>query len=385
MPIPSFHSHNDLLDRYFAGELDEEQAREVRAYLEKTSARQGVVRGIFDSARGDTLASRPSAKDAYDRFIVRLDHLTSSAVVPGATEFEPTTFHKQGTSPAPVPVSAAAAGPRATMLGSRPRYFIAAAFSVFALMLTPTLWPRVANLFDNSSALLYLTSDGSPATVMLADGSRITLAPYSKITVTRTRETTRHLSLSGEAYFDVVSSAKEPFIVQTGKITTRVLGTAFSVRQYTNEPNVRVVVLNGKVESTNPTSKVTLVAGNVAYLTDSTTLTAQDDARKYTSWTEGRLVFQNTAVRDLLSEVGRWYGYEFQLADSALAARQVTTTLIVKDRAETLRALKELLDVTMTFDGAVVTLEPVRKRLSPDMREKKSVANASSAHKELGK
>jgi transmembrane sensor len=74
------------------------------------------------------------------------------------------------------------------------------------------------------------------STVMLDKGSELS---YSSVF----GETTREVSLKGEAFFDV-AHASVPFTVRTGKIVTTVLGTAFNVKV---SDGVTVTVSRGKV------------------------------------------------------------------------------------------------------------------------------------------
>jgi ferric-dicitrate binding protein FerR (iron transport regulator) len=62
----------------------------------------------------------------------------------------------------------------------------------------------------------------------------------------------------------------------------------------------------------------------------------------------------------MLATVGRWYGYGFRLTDSAIASRHVTTVLHIAESTKTLTAIAQLLNVTMTFDGNIITLHPRR-------------------------
>ena len=61
-------------------------------------------------------------------------------------------------------------------------------------------------------------------------------------------ETTREVTLTGEAYFDVKHAAEHPFIIHTGQIQTTVLGTAFNINAYTDRSNIQVSVSRGKVK-----------------------------------------------------------------------------------------------------------------------------------------
>jgi ferric-dicitrate binding protein FerR (iron transport regulator) len=211
----------------------------------------------------------------------------------------------------------------------------------------------------------YATGTGQRAAIVLADGSRVTLAPQSRLRVGADfGARTRTVSLVGEAIFDVTTATRTPFIVSTDGVDTRVLGTTFDVRRYPDDPAVRVAVVHGKVavrSSHRPPrlAPLILTSGTVGLVTDTTAVaTAVGDNDEYTSWTRGELRFRETPVRSMLDAVGRWYGYHFLLSDSTLAERHVTAQFILNEPAKTLAALKELLDVDMTFDGNRVLLRP---------------------------
>jgi ferric-dicitrate binding protein FerR (iron transport regulator) len=72
------------------------------------------------------------------------------------------------------------------------------------------------------------------------------------------------------------------------------------------------------------------------------------------------LVFRGIEVGDMLTTVGAWYGYRFRLTDSTLAHLRVNADLQFSSSAVTLKALQYMLDVSMTFDGNVVTLHSKR-------------------------
>jgi hypothetical protein len=65
----------------------------------------------------------------------------------------------------------------------------------------------------------------------------------------------------------------------------------------------------------------------------------------------------------MLAALGRWYGYDFKIADSTLRNASATAEFQPGDSREMLQILKHMLHVTMTFDGKVVTL---RSRTAAD-------------------
>jgi ferric-dicitrate binding protein FerR (iron transport regulator) len=215
----------------------------------------------------------------------------------------------------------------------------------------------------------YATRVGQYVTVTLPDSSHVVLAPASRLRVAPGfGDRSRDLSLVGEAYFTVTRRSAIPFVVHTGETTTRVLGTAFSVRRYPTDGSTQVAVETGKVIVMGHTPQrpsVTLAAGYVGTVTDSTATSALTDLAPYTEWRSGHLVFRDIPARDVLAAVGRWYGYQFQLTDSTLATQRVTVRLSTQPSHEDFAVLKAVLDVDMQFVGTRVILRPRTSAAAP--------------------
>jgi ferric-dicitrate binding protein FerR (iron transport regulator) len=60
-------------------------------------------------------------------------------------------------------------------------------------------------------------------------------------------DSTRNVSLQGEALFEVSKDRRHPFIIKTGNFVTRVLGTSFNICENTKANTFNLVVLTGKV------------------------------------------------------------------------------------------------------------------------------------------
>lgn len=87
-----------------------------------------------------------------------------------------------------------------------------------------------------------------PQTIVLGDGTSIVLQPHGILKYPQTfAADLREVTLKGEAFFQVTRDSQRPFLVQSGEITTRVLGTSFTVRNVDGEDNVLVQVKTGKV------------------------------------------------------------------------------------------------------------------------------------------
>lgn len=207
---------------------------------------------------------------------------------------------------------------------------------------------------------------GQRAQVRLVDGTRVFLAADSRLTVPAAFDSTeRAVTLDGEAYFDVVHDTKKPFQVRARNAVVRDLGTRFVVRAYSFESAVRVVVTRGRVRLRDrlksEASGALLDAGMLARIDSvgSTSVRIGVDTLRYMSWTSGVLLFAGTRLRDVATELGRWYDVDFRLPDSALAERRITARIDDQPLSRVLDHLAVTLDLRITRSGRTITLAPI--------------------------
>lgn len=195
----------------------------------------------------------------------------------------------------------------------------------------------------------YSTSLGQRAKIQLADGSQVILSPATTIRVAG-----RKVELSGEAVFTVIKHTKEPFTVHANNAVTRVLGTTFGVRAIAGEQRVRVVVAEGKVS----VGSTTLTIGNAATVNADGVISIERNANIATllGWTEGRLVFDNATVGEMLVELGRWYGLELRMADPADASQLVNASFETRERpSQVISSVSRMLNARTIRKGSIIT------------------------------
>lgn len=158
-------------------------------------------------------------------------------------------------------------------------------------------------------------------TVALPDGSHVTLNADSELTYF-TEGLNRIVALRGEAYFDVVHDARRPFIVQTGKIRTRVLGTSFNVRAYPVHKEVQVTVERGLVEVGEESRPYAQIKPDEQITVDTRTtkfLTKEVDAHAATAWKdEGGLVFEDVTLEEVTVLIKQRYQYALEFTNPEL-------------------------------------------------------------------
>jgi ferric-dicitrate binding protein FerR (iron transport regulator) len=202
--------------------------------------------------------------------------------------------------------------------------------------------------------------------VRLADGSLVTLAPNSTLSVNG-----RTIELSGEAVFTVTQHAEAPFTVQASGTETRVLGTTFGVRAYASDTAVRVAVAEGKVQlrDTDNGASVVLGMGDIAESGRGITpmLARGKDALSLLAWTRGRLIFKSVPLRVAAKDIERWYGLAIEFEDKSIASESITAEFDNLSAETVIGSLAKVLNAHYERRGTAVIF--TRRRPSSHLPE----------------
>jgi len=344
-----------LIDRLISGDADSGDAAALQALFERHPDQRTWYDVQRDAVRARfRFGTPPDVADSFERLRSLMPHVDAASatqvVEPWGRVLGATRLFLAG-------------GRHATNDLRRYGFGLMAGVAAIALMMVASV--KMSSFFsagaDASQSHFYATARGQRTAVVLPDGSRVMLTPETQLRFSTDARGARQVDLTGEAFFSVAPQAHRPFIVRTGSVMTRVLGTNFDVRHYSNESETQVAVTSGRVEIGGQFTPVVLVAGAVGRMTDSSVVVSVNgNADGIASWTEGHLVFRDIPVATMLQALGRWYGYEFHLTDSTLAASHVWIGLNADQPSAALNTVKAVLGVTMTFDGNVVTLRPER-------------------------
>lgn len=166
-----------------------------------------------------------------------------------------------------------------------------------------------------------MAPSGQKTQLVLPDGTLVWLNSGSRLSYNYQYSTyDRIVNLEGEAFFDVKKDNRYPFVVKTGKVDVKVHGTAFNVRAYTNEENIMVALLRGKVSllSTADQSLLTYLSPNQAATVskkDLSYLVNPCDAEIESSWHLNLLKFEGTSQAEVWKKLSRWYGVNITLSN----------------------------------------------------------------------
>ena len=198
----------------------------------------------------------------------------------------------------------------------------------------------------------FATTTAEIREVALDDGTVITLGAESEIDVRFSTGRRQVTLLSGEAFFDVAKDPSRPFFVDIDDTQIRVVGTAFDVRR--GAAGVDVSVLEGIVEVRRPddetksnTVRVVLEAGEQVVSSRRAGLTAVTpvSAREPGAWRQGRLVFDNVTLREVIADLDRYYDGDIVIDGDAIATMRVTASYRTDDIDKMLANLERLLPI----------------------------------------
>ena len=150
------------------------------------------------------------------------------------------------------------------------KQFAIAASIVAFVLLGATLYTGYkfydTECFIRKSDIMTVTAkNGTGTEALLPDGTRVCLNAESTLSFDRHfGRGSRDVTLIGEGYFEVASDASLPFYVHSGNACVAVKGTTFNVRNYADEPEITVSLLEGSVVLNTDSDEVTLSPGYCA-------------------------------------------------------------------------------------------------------------------------
>jgi transmembrane sensor len=206
---------------------------------------------------------------------------------------------------------------------------------------------------------------GSRTVVQLSDGSVVHLNYGSKIKYPQFFSgNTRNVVLSGEGFFNVAHNPEKPFIVKAGNLNIKAVGTTFNVLAYPDDDVIETTLVSGKVIleqiKLNEQTKTigTMTPGqHVKYNAQSGDISSTvGKVEKYISWTDGKLIFEDTPILQVAERLSRMFNVDFQVKDEI---RDYIYTSTLEDES-----LSQILDL-MTIATPVIYKTLPRKKL-PD-------------------
>ncbi len=238
-------------------------------------------------------------------------------------------------------------------------------------------------LFRNGGSNNAITSEqftetiiplGQKGKVILPDGTKISLNSGSKLRYpSNFNGTAREVYLEGEAYFNVAHNQEKPFLVHSGKLTVKVLGTVFNMKAYSGDNKIETTLISGSVkilEQTNASlEEVAMLKPNeqAVYImssrkisvnrfagTESADVLKAEKSREtvnvqvsqmetVTMWKDQKLVFADETLDEMAQKLERWYGKPVHIESESLKSNRYSGKFIYN---ETIYQVLEVIRLT---------------------------------------
>lgn len=209
--------------------------------------------------------------------------------------------------------------------------------------------PNAASL----SGSVHATRKGEMRTVVLADGSTVTLNTDSEIRIAFSAQRRIVNLMHGQALFEVAHDAARPFVVEAADRSVTALGTVFEVRL--DPGRMEVTLVEGKVVvdrqvSASPVGtqlKPTVLRPGqelVAELGSAQRVVAVDIGTKL-RWRDGFVEFANEPLGEAVAEINRYSNRAVIIADEQLAAQRISGVFRTGDPTRFVAIVGELLPI----------------------------------------
>ncbi|MCG8580904.1 MAG: DUF4974 domain-containing protein [Bacteroidales bacterium] len=196
------------------------------------------------------------------------------------------------------------------------------------------------------------TSRGMEYSLKLADGTKVWLNSESSLRYPENfTGNTREVYASGEVYLEVTKNKEKPFYVHFNDKRIKVLGTEFNVRAYPDETEDLVTLVEGSVALSAANDEVVLKPNEQATCRANKAIKVNTvNTTLYTAWKEGRFVYRDAPLEQIVNDLARWYDVEIFYQNKGM--KQERFSLNTNRRAN-IQLILEALELTETVQFKV--------------------------------
>ncbi|MFT3903768.1 MAG: DUF4974 domain-containing protein [Niabella sp.] len=256
----------------------------------------------------------------------------------------------------------------------------AIAFIIGVVLIVKVTKEKVSSLINNEMS----TARGTKSYTVLPDGTQVWLNSETELSYAKSfGSATREVTLSGEAYFDVVKDSLKPFIVHTKTVDIKVIGTAFNISAYEGDKLTEATLIRGSVEVDlkkyhgrkivlKPFEKVSvenvsnkIVKKEVVPVQEEQTFAlnknkkvSYDAGSTETQWVKNRLVFTDNTLEEIAGRLARWYNVDIVIANEELKQTKYNAVFDDVTLEQVMQSLKLTGRFNYNIDNRHVTISP---------------------------
>lgn len=190
-------------------------------------------------------------------------------------------------------------------------------------------------------AMMTLTvPQGGQYQLVLPDGTKVWINAGSSLEYSTQFGADRVVRLKGEGYFEIAQNSSKPFSIDANGHTIQVLGTSLNITAY-NESEANITLVDGSIKVLNKHTKEEklLQPGQQATITDQSIALSDADTEVLTAWKDNLFLFRDQALADIIPQLERWYGVQFEIKDQTVLKQHFYGTASRNEKLSKILAL----------------------------------------------
>jgi transmembrane sensor len=204
----------------------------------------------------------------------------------------------------------------------------------------------------------YATGHGEQRTLVLADGSRVSLDALTTLRVAFSPDVRRLTLEAGRASFEAAKDPARPLKVLAGGPTVTAIGTEFTVERAT--PGVIVTLLEGRVAVDRAQGpRLALAPGQELTVRPDGKVSMRDgvDRDQALAWREGKLVFDDEPLGQAVARMNN-YGTETLEVEGAAGELRLSGVFRAGDTRAFVEAVESYFPVRAVQTGRTIVFRP---------------------------
>lgn len=226
---------------------------------------------------------------------------------------------------------------------------------------------EIGSMKGATQQLVLSTPKGGQYQITLSDGTRVWLNAASslKFLSSFAGQKERRVELTGEAYFEVIHNAKQPFrVISTGQIAED-LGTSFNINCYTDEPLSKTTLVEGsmQIQSLKNTQNVKTVvlkpSQQVSIDAEGTITSRLVNTAETLGWKNDNFIFDGENLNSSMLKIARWYNVDVVYEPGLKVASTPVLDGLVSRKSklsEVLKWIETVSGVRFKIEGRRVTV-----------------------------
>lgn len=204
--------------------------------------------------------------------------------------------------------------------------------ATIALLVVSSFFLSRSKEVESLASIEVSAVSGSKVKVVLPDSSVVWLNSNAVIQYPhKFTETSRTVSLSGEALFEVKKNPEKPFIVNLDGMDIQVLGTVFNVLAETGSDVIETTLMEGSVALFNGKSHTGKAIGTLSpnqqalfYKKSGVVKVQQVQAMAYAAWVSGNFIFKSKTLQEIASTLKRAFCVKIHIDNETLRNKRLT-------------------------------------------------------------